>query len=104
MRISDLHPGDRFKADVTIPLVGASPTTRNLTFRYRDKPALKIFVEKMEQLDDLQMVQEVVLGWDLEDEFTPENVRAFLDHVPEAAICILRTYMRESGLKVPAAI
>lgn len=101
MRISDLHPGDRFRANVTIPLVGAPPTTINFTFRYRNGPALKIFCEKMSDGDggDSKALEDVLVGWDLEDEFNADNLRALVEHLPEAAVAILTTYLRESGMK-----
>lgn len=98
MRISDLHPGTQFSCEVLLPLVGAPATRVNFTFRYRDKSALVLLVESMKDKSELEILQDVLVGWKLEDEFTPAAIESLINHIPEAPLAIFTTYLRESGL------
>ena len=107
-----LNPDPSFKADVEITIPGQSVTgTVNLTMKYMNRKDYAAWLESLRELKDpdkggkegkvtrpgktaLQAFQEFVLGWDLADEFTVENIGIFLDNYPAAYPETLGKYTR----------
>lgn len=98
MRIDDLTPGPTFKADVEFPVTGAGKTNLSFTFRTRNKTALVLLLEKMKDYDDTKSLQEVLAGWELEDECNAENIQRFADTFPQAPLAIMTRYFKECGI------
>lgn len=110
-----LNPNPTFADDVEITVPGQKePGTISLTFKYRSRKEFSEFMDWMgEKLDkDGNVVApgasvsaafpEFVIGWDLPEEYTLENVAIFLNNYPAAYGEIFAHYCRslfESRIK-----
>lgn len=84
-----------FKADVAIPVPGAGTTDVNFTFKYRDRDAYKEFIERMKDLEDVNLVMEMASGWELSEPFDEENVAKLVKVYIGAPLAILQKYVAE---------
>lgn len=90
-----------FRADVQITVPGVDePGTLQLTFKYRGR---KEYAEFLESMQDKKGKKEksvaeafplFVTGWDLDEEFTPENIETFLNNYPAAYMEIVGQYAK----------
>ncbi|UGO53104.1 putative tape measure chaperone protein [Klebsiella phage vB_KaeD_HazelMika] len=54
-----------------------------------------------ENVKDHEFITEIASGWDLEDEFTPENAQKLVDKFPAAALALTQSYMAAlAGVRV----
>lgn len=104
-----------FKKTVSIQLLDGSTGTIECEFRYRsarefgefvdrisadtDVPALdaeaKLSVAKLlanREETNAGYLNEVLVGWNLDEEFTPDNVKRLCAELPAAAIAIIDVY------------
>lgn len=92
-----LNPNPTFESEVQITVPGQKePGTVNLVFKYRSRKEFGEFLSWMaEKRDKAGRVvapgasvsaafPEFVLGWDLAEEFTLENIAIFLNNYPAA--------------------
>lgn len=92
-----LKPDSTFKAKVMIPMAGAVDAPVMFTFQYRPASELAKLGEQFEKADDVQgQIMLVASGWDLDDEFTAENVGLLIDQRPGASAAIIATYFKEA--------
>jgi len=84
-----------FKAAIDIPVAGGDAVPVKFTFKYRTRKELKEFVEACVDHPDIDTTMEMVDGWDLDDEFTRDNVETFLDIYGGAAVALYRGYVQE---------
>jgi len=105
-------PEPKFTAEVEITVPGQKELgTLPLTFKYRTHAEYQEWVEgftiktdgeKKEYRTKLDVFPEFVDGWDLDVEFTPENIKTFLDNYTNAYPEIMQAYSRllfESRIK-----
>jgi len=96
-----LDPTFEAVVDITVP--GQKKTgTIPLTFKYRNKEELLSFWNENDKSEDTEIFHKLVLGWGLDEKFTPENVKVFLNNYHRAAFEIVREYNRllaESRIK-----
>lgn len=90
-----LNPDPTFSVKVGIPVPGARPADVGITFKYRDRDALQAWVEATRDSEDVEVVADCVVGWDLDDEFSRDNVDRLCRAYPGAAREIVGTYVRE---------
>ncbi|EJM09738.1 Protein of unknown function (DUF1789) [Pseudomonas sp. GM18] len=103
-----------FKADVMLPTVGGEPVKVQFEFKYRDRAELatlyagwgerhKALGEKSEEvgleqftalLIDLQVEQlkAIVAGWDVDEDFTDENLRLLVSSISATPSAVLAAY------------
>lgn len=83
-----------FKATVEIPIAGSAPVSVVFTFRHRTKTQLAEFTKASEgkSESDLDFVMGMVCGWELDDEWTAENVALLLENYHGAAAAISMRY------------
>ncbi|WP_223538792.1 phage tail assembly chaperone [Pseudomonas sp. BF-R-12] len=103
-----------FKTDVMLPTVGGNPENVEFEFKYRDRTELAdLYAEWDERhkelgaksqevglkqftalLIDLQVQQlkAIVQGWDVEEEFTEENLRILVRSISAAPSAVLGAY------------
>lgn len=79
MTLLSLKPDPTFKAKVPIPRPGGEPVTVQFTFKHRTRREFAA----------------VLAGWDLDDEFTRENVATLLEQYGGSASAIADVYVRE---------
>lgn len=82
-----------FKAKVPFPVAGAEPVEVLLTFKHRTKKQLDEFVTSRTEKTDAESFQEMVVGWDLDEEFTPANVELLLENFIGVALATYRAYI-----------
>lgn len=91
-----LKPNPTFVSLVLIPVAGEAPARVAFTFKYRTASELaSISSDIQEAKSEVDSVFLVASGWDLDDEFTPENVGLLVDQRPGAARAIFETYFKE---------
>ncbi|MGC0890450.1 phage tail assembly chaperone [Pantoea agglomerans] len=89
-----LQPKPTFKAVVSIPRAGEEDGQLTFTFKHM---ALGELAE-LEKLDDktaCDFLAEIVAGWALPEECTPQNISTLLQNYPGAMLAISRTYYNE---------
>lgn len=89
-----LQPKPTFKAVVSIPRAGEADG--QLTFTFKHKPLGELAaLEKLEDKTAADFVCEIVAGWALPEECTPDNIEELLQNYPGAMTAITRTYYNE---------
>lgn len=89
-----LHPKPTFKATVSIPRAGEEDGQLTFTFKHMPLGELAA-LEKLEGKTAADFVCEIVAGWALPEDCTPENIEELLQNYPGAMQAITRTYYNE---------
>ena len=86
-----------FEASVKIPVPGAKPVPVKFTFKARGKDDFKAFMERLatEDREDVDVVLDVVSGWELEDAYGRESVETLLQNYLGAGRAIIEPYITE---------
>ncbi len=90
-----LNAAPTFTAKVGIPVAGAEPVPVAFTFRHRTRSALDEFIKTRADKADTDTFLDMVIGWDLEDEFNRENVERLLENYIGTALAAYRVYVDE---------
>ena len=90
-----LNPDPTFKTKVGIPVPGGGRPLVEFTFKHRTAEQLAKWGSEVQQATDAETLIDCVVGWDLDDEFTPQNVKLFCNNYPGAAYAIVTDYMAE---------
>jgi len=85
----------KFRAKVAIPLAGGDPVEVEFVFKHRTRTALKEFIESRAGVSDIDTLFEIACGWELEDEFSKENLNTLLENYAGSALAIYQTYRDE---------
>ncbi len=89
-----LNAAPTFQAKVGIPVAGGDAVDVLFTFKHRTKKQLDEFVQSRADKTDAESFLDMVLGWDLEDPFTPGNAELLLDNYIGAAVATYRAYLK----------
>lgn len=84
-----------FRVPVKIPVPGGPSEAVAFIFKHRTRSELIDFQKWVEDKTNFEVVDACVVGWDLTDEFTRQNIEQLLDSYIGATKAILRTYMDE---------
>lgn len=84
-----------FKSKVGIPVAGGDPVDVVMTFKHKTKDELDEFIKTRSGKEDAESFLEIVSGWDLDDEFTPENVETLLQNYIGTALATYRVYVEQ---------
>lgn len=84
-----------FTAKVAFPIAGRPAVEVLLTFKHRTKTALEAFLKTREAQTDVQSFLDMVVAWDLADEFTPANVEELLENHIGVAVASYLRYVEE---------
>lgn len=90
-----LNPEPTFKAKVGIPVPGSRPVDVEFTFKHRARDEILAWLDDNRDATDVQSVEQCVVGWGLEDEFSRENVERLCNNYPGAGMAILAAYLDE---------
>lgn len=93
-----LIPDPTFKTIVNIHVAGEKQKGQiEITYRALSLPELKKYFDKAakEKADYFETIKGLIVGWNLEEPFTPENLKIFTDNYHTAAITLLETYTQE---------
>lgn len=93
-----LTPNPTFTVGVGIAVAGEPDISINITYRRKTKAELRDFAESLKTREDLDVISEIVAGWDgVEVEFSPESLAVVLDIYPGAAVSLIDAYLHEIG-------
>lgn len=90
-----LVPSPTFKALVSIPVPGGKSVDIEFTFKHRPREDFKAFMENMEARDDVDLLLDVVSGWDLDDAFDAENLGKLVENYLGSGHAIVEKYISE---------
>ena len=83
-----------FKAKVAIPVPGAEAADVEFTFKHRTRDQVTEWLGNHEA-SDVEIVKECTVAWDLDDEFTDENIGRLCQNYMGAGSSIVTTYLNE---------
>ncbi|NWD29950.1 phage tail assembly chaperone [Pseudomonas reactans] len=104
-----------FNAPVLIPIVGSAPEKVEFTFRYRDRAELAALFDEWNEKrkkaqaalgekpswsevvavdteQQTQQIKDLVVGWDFDDEYSDDNIVAFVKSCQGAAEAVVKAY------------
>lgn len=90
-----LKAAPTFQAEVGIPAAGGVVTNVLMTFKHRTKTELDEFIKARGDKSDVESFMDMVVGWELEDEFGEDAVRMLLENYIGAALAAFLKYVDE---------
>jgi hypothetical protein len=84
-----------FPAKVGFPVAGGEAVDVLLTFKHRTKTGLDEFLSTREGRSDVDSFMEMVVGWELADEFNRANVELLLENYIGVAVAVYKAYIDE---------
>jgi hypothetical protein len=90
-----LKASPSFTARVEIPVAGGKSIPVNFNFKHRTKTQLAEWVQARSGKTDDESFLDMVEGWDLEDEFSPENISFLLENYIGSALAVYHAYLEE---------
>jgi hypothetical protein len=90
-----LNPEPTFKAKVGIPVPGSRPVDVVFTFKHRTREEILEWIQSSRDATAAESVADAAAGWELDDEFTPENIERLCNNYPGAGLAIVQTYLDE---------
>lgn len=84
-----------FTAKVGFPVSGGEPVDVLVTFKHRTKTALDEFLKTRDDRSDVESFMEMVVGWDLADDFNKANVEILLENHIGVALATYKAYIDE---------
>lgn len=98
-----INPNPQFTEEVEITVPGQKETgTITLTFKYRSMKGFNEWTDSLKEdkkggrkaVTLLEAFEQFVLGWDLPEEFTTENIEIFIDNYPASYSEIFSFYAK----------
>lgn len=92
-----LDPAPTFKAKVDIPVHGSDTVPVEFEFKHRSSDAMDELLTKVSEgaFNSVQSIQEIAVGWELDDPFTEESIQKLVQNYQGAASAVVRKYMAE---------
>lgn len=84
-----------FKAKVGIPVIGGEPVPVEFVFKHRTKTALTEWLKTRDGKAEVDILLDMVEGWDLEDAFNRDNALLLVENYHGAALVALQTYVEQ---------
>ena len=84
-----------FPGKVEIPVSGGPSVEVGFTFKHRVREDFNAWVQSLDGKNLVDAVTECVAGWELDDKFTPENVKLLLENYMLAGQNIIDAYISE---------
>ncbi|HEV2612542.1 MAG TPA: phage tail assembly chaperone [Noviherbaspirillum sp.] len=84
-----------FKSKVAIPVPGGQPAVVEFTMKGRTKDEFKEFINALAGRDDIDVLMDIISGWDLEDAFNRDAVEKMDQIYIGAARAIIERYIAE---------
>lgn len=86
-----------FEATVDIPVPGGKTAPVKFTFKHRTKDAMSDLFKPDSAMADVELIQELVQGWELDDKFNKASIEKLLQNYQASAGAIVRKYLDEIG-------
>ncbi|WP_236233693.1 phage tail assembly chaperone [Pseudomonas tohonis] len=92
-----LDPAPTFKAPVEIPVHGGNATPVVFEFKHRSRDEMLKLSDRANggELNELDSVLEVAVGWELDDPFNAESIEKLLQNYQGAGHAVIRKYLEE---------
>jgi hypothetical protein len=90
-----LTPNPTFSAIVSIPVPGGLPYPVTFTFKGRTREDFNEFIKGLPGREDMDILMDIVSGWELEDVFDKAHVQELHDGYLGAARAIIDKYLAE---------
>lgn len=90
-----LNPNPTFQASVDMPLHGGGVSAVLFTFKHKSRTEFLAWRENLAGKRDADVIADLVTAWDLDDEYTPENVDRLLEGYGGASQAIVAAYVSE---------
>lgn len=91
-----LKPNPTFPLKVGVHVPGHEPDEVVLTAKHRSKDDMAEFIKAVSDMkDDASVILAIATGWDLDNEFSEENVRALVNDYVDAPRAVFERYLEE---------
>jgi hypothetical protein len=90
-----LVPDPTFRASAPVPVPGKGSADVEFEFRWRGQKDIDELLKSKKDHGNVELLMEILVGWELDDPFNRENVERFVDHYPAAAGAITHVYVKE---------
>ncbi|MBX9754534.1 MAG: phage tail assembly chaperone [Pseudomonadaceae bacterium] len=90
-----LDPNPTFKAVVQIPVHGGESEPVVFEFKHRTRDQLDEFYKPKKERTIEEQLMDMIVGWDLDDEFNAENVAKLAQNFIGAATALVTVYVAE---------
>lgn len=87
-----LTPAPTFPGKVAIPVPGKLPEVLEFTFIGRTRDEFKKFGENRMEREAVDVVMDIISGWELEDAFNRDNVELLLQNYIGAGNALVMAY------------
>lgn len=84
-----------FKKKVSLPIPGAQPEKVEFVFHHKTSDELSEYLMTMVGRDIVECLLDILAGWDLEDEFSADNVKKLHQQFPSCWSPINEAYLDE---------
>lgn len=84
-----------FVAPVAIPVPGDKPVPVKFTFKWRNADELEAWAKDNAKKTDAELVLSMCSGWELDDEWTAENIEALCKKYQQAGAALVQAYAAE---------
>ena len=96
-----LSASPTFTATVLIPVPGKKAVPVEFTYKGRTKEAFREFADGLGGRDEIDLLMDIIVGWELEDEFSRDNVEKLSNEYMGASKAIIDKYVTElTGAKL----
>jgi hypothetical protein len=92
-----LTPEETFDAVVQIPVPGAKAAPVKFKFKWRSRPQVQEWLDTHADASDAEFVASATTGWDLDDQYTPENIERLCSAYAGAGAAVVAAYLQELG-------
>ena len=90
-----------FALKVAIPVPGKKAVDVEFTFKGRNREEFREYLDTSSSKEDVDALMDTVTGWELENEFSREEVERMTLFYPAAARAIIQRYITEiSGVRL----
>lgn len=90
-----IQPAPTFTVPVPFPVPGQPSKDVALTFKHRTKSELEEFDKSRAGRNDVESFMAMVVGWELDEEFTEANVGLLLENAIGVAVATYLVYVDE---------
>jgi hypothetical protein len=91
-----MQPAPTFRAKVKIPVPGEASGVLEVEFRHKTRKALKAYLEGTKDREDLDALEEIIVGWSgAEVEYSREALATLIDNYAGAAAALVGAYAKE---------
>ena len=90
-----------FAMKVAIPVPGKKPADVEFTFKGRNRDEFQAYLDATAGKEDIDALMDTITGWELENEFSREEVELMMLFYPASPRAIIQRYISElSGVRV----